>query len=70
MVESHQSAPGVIAKAIAEASPHAKWVRKQAGQPEPEPLENPLHKIAKQMTAAASQVGRSPEPPPETTDGE
>jgi hypothetical protein len=69
MVEKHESGPNVLADAIAKSSPRARWEAKQAGMPEPEPLVNPLHKLAKEIAAGAAKAGQVRLPPPaETTD--
>jgi hypothetical protein len=64
MVERHESPPNILANAIAQASPVAKWQAKKAGQPEPEPLENPLHKMAREIAAGAARAGKPQLPPP------
>jgi hypothetical protein len=70
MVEKSESGPNILATAIAGASPVAKWQAKKAGQPEPEPLENPLHKLARQIAEGAARAGKPQLPPPagETAD--
>lgn len=69
MVERHESGPNVLADAIAKSSPRARWEAKNAGIPEPEPLVNPLHKMAKEIAAGAARATKVQLPPPaETTD--